>query len=239
MIEFRNLTKIYRTRGTEKVICDNLNMVLPSKRSVALLGRNGTGKSTLLNMVSGLVPPTSGEVITTGSMSWPVGFAGSFSGDMTGAQNVKFVARVYGADTEETRDFVEEFADLGEHFHMPVRTYSTGMRSRLAFGLSMAFQFDTYLVDETTAAGDRSFRNKSNAVFLARMKHSGAVVVNHSMSIVRELCDMGVVLEGGQATLYENLEDAIEAYEDNMKRATRATIDRMASAARARARAGS
>lgn len=235
MIEFRNLTKIYRTGGTEKVICEDLNMVLPARRSVALLGRNGTGKTTLLQMVAGLVPPTSGEIITTGSMSWPVGFAGSFSGDMTGAQNVKFVARVYGADTEETRDFVEEFADLGEHFHMPVRTYSTGMRSRLAFGLSMAFQFDTYLVDETTAAGDRSFKSKANSVFLARMKHSGAVVVNHSMGIVRELCDMGVVLEGGKATLYEDLEEAIEAYEENMRRATRATVDRMASAARARA----
>ena len=238
MIELRDLTKIYRTAGTEKVICENLNMVLPSNRSVALLGRNGTGKSTLLNMVSGLVPPTSGEVITTGSLSWPVGFAGSFSPDMTGAQNVKFVARVYGADTEETRDFVEEFAELGAHYHMPVRTYSTGMRSRLAFGLSMAFKFDTYLVDETTAAGDSSFRQKANAVFMARMKHSGAVMVNHSMSVIRELCDMGVVLEAGQATLYDDLEEAIEAYEDNMKRATRATITRMANAAQSRARAG-
>ena len=238
MIEFRNLTKIYRTGGAEKVICQDLNMVLPSRRTVALLGRNGTGKSTLLNMVSGLVPPTSGEIVTTGSMSWPVGFAGSFSGDMTGAQNVKFVARVYGADTDETRDFVEEFADLGEHFHMPVRTYSTGMRGRLAFGLSTAFQFDTYLVDETTAAGDKAFRDKANAVFMARMKHSGAVMVNHSMGMIRELCDMGVVLEGGKATLYEDLEEAIEAYEDNMRRATRATIDRMAGAARARAARG-
>ena len=235
MIELRHLTKIYRNAGREKVICDDLNMVLPSRKAVALLGRNGTGKSTLLNMISGLVPPTSGEVITTGSMSWPVGFAGSFSVDMTGAQNVKFVARVYGADTEETRDFVEDFADLGDHFHMPVRTYSTGMRSRLAFGLSMAFQFDTYLVDETTAAGDKAFRDKANAVFMARMKHSGAVMVNHSMGMIRELCDMGVVLEGGKATLYEDLEEAIEAYEDNMRRATRATIDKMVSATRARA----
>ena len=234
MIELRNLTKIYRTAGREKVICEDLNLVLPSNKAVALLGRNGTGKSTLLNMISGLVPPTSGEVVTTGSLSWPVGFAGSFSQDMTGAQNVKFVARVYGADTDETRDFVEEFADLGEHFHMPVRTYSTGMRGRLAFGLSMAFQFDTYLVDETTSAGDGAFKDKANAVFLARMKHSGAVVVNHSMAMIREICNVGVVLEGGRATYYEDLEEAISAHEENMRRATRATIDRMASAARAR-----
>ena len=235
MIELRNLTKIYNTGGHEKVICEDLSLVLPSHKAVALLGRNGTGKSTLLNMISGLVPPTSGEVITTGSLSWPVGFAGSFSADMTGAQNVKFVARVYGADTDETRDFVEEFADLGEHFHMPVRTYSSGMRGRLAFGLSMAFQFDTYLVDETTAAGDGAFREKANALFLARMKHSGAVVVNHSMTMIRELCDVGVVLEGGQATYYEDLDEAIAAHENNMRRATRATIDKMVSATRARA----
>ena len=235
MIELRNLTKIYGAGGQSKVICEDLNLVLPSNRSVALLGRNGTGKSTLLNMISGLVMPTRGEIVTTGSLSWPVGFAGSFNSDMTGAQNVKFVARVYGADTDETRDFVEEFADLGEHFHMPVRTYSTGMRGRLAFGLSMAFQFDTYLVDETTSAGDGAFKDKANAVFLARMKHSGAVVVNHSMGLIRELCDVGVVLEGGHATFYEDLEEAIAAHEDNMRRATRATIDRMTSAARARA----
>ena len=234
MIELRNLTKIYRTAGREKVICEDLNLVLPSNRSVALLGRNGTGKSTLLNMISGLVMPTRGEIVTTGSLSWPVGFAGSFNSDMTGAQNVKFVARVYGADTDETRDFVEEFADLGEHFHMPVRTYSTGMRSRLAFGLSMAFQFDTYLVDETTAAGDGSFKDKANAVFLARMQHSGAVVVNHSMRTIRELCDVGVVLEGGQATYFDDIEDAIKAHEENMRRATRTTIDKMVNAARAR-----
>ena len=228
MIELRNLTKVYATGGREKVICKDLNLVLPSKRSVALLGRNGAGKSTLLNMVSGLVQPTSGEIITTGTMSWPVGFSGSFHADMTGAQNVKFVARVYGADTEETRDFVEEFAELGAHFHMPIRTYSTGMRSRLAFGLSMAFQFDTYLVDETTSAGDKAFKDKSNALFMARMEHSGAVVVNHSMGLLREICDVGVVLEAGQATYYEDLDEAIAVHEANMRRATHKTRARLA-----------
>ena len=227
MIEFRNLTKIYNAAGGRKVICEDLNLVLPSRKSIALLGRNGAGKSTLLNMVSGLTPPTSGEIITTGSMSWPVGFAGSFHGDLTGAQNVKFVARVYGADTDQTRDFVEDFADLGDHFHMPIRTYSSGMRGRLAFGLSMAFQFDTYLVDETTSTGDKSFKDKANALFRARMQHSGAVVVNHSMSMIREICDVGVVLEAGEATYFEDLEEAIATHEENMRRATTATLARM------------
>ncbi|MGV6849300.1 MAG: ABC transporter ATP-binding protein [Marinibacterium sp.] len=227
MIELIDLTKIYTTNGTRKVICENLNLVLPSRKSIALLGRNGAGKTTLLNMISGLTPQTSGEIVTTGSMSWPVGFTGSFHPDLTGAQNVKFVARVYGADTDETRDFVEDFADLGHHFHMPIRTYSSGMRGRLAFGLSMAFQFDTYLVDETTSTGDKAFKDKANALFRARMQHSGAVVVNHSMSLIRELCDVGVVLEAGQAVYFDNLEEAITRHEENMRRATNATLARM------------
>lgn len=227
MIELRNLTKIYNAAGRRKVICENLNLRLPSRRSIALLGRNGAGKSTLLNMISGLTSPTSGQIITTGSLSWPVGFSGSFHADLTGAQNVKFVARVYGADTDETRDFVEDFADLGPHFHMPLRTYSSGMRGRLAFGLSMAFQFDTYLVDETTSTGDKSFKDKANALFHARMRHSGAVVVNHSMSTIRELCNVGVVLEAGRATYYEDLDEAIAQHERNMSRATNAALMRM------------
>ena len=232
MIELRHLTKVYRLNGKRKVICDDLNLVLPSKASIALLGRNGAGKSTLLKMISGLVPVTSGRILTTGTLSWPVGFSGSFHGDLTGAQNVKFVARVYGADTDETRDFVEDFADLGHHFHMPIRTYSSGMRSRLAFGLSMAFQFDTYLVDETTSAGDKTFKEKSNALFRARMQHSGAVVVNHQMSLLRELCDVGVVLEAGHATYFEDLDQAIAQHEENMQRATNAVLARMMNAER-------
>lgn len=216
MLELRNLTKIFTVHGQKKVICDNVNLYVPAKTSVGLLGRNGAGKSTLLKMLAGNMEPTSGEIITDGTVSWPVGFSGSFHGELTGAQNAKFVARIYGVDTDEMSDFVEDFAELGQHYHLPVRTYSSGMRSRLAFGVSMAIRFDYYLVDEATATGDTAFRAKSNAFFLDRMEQAGSFVVSHSTGVIRELCDVGMVLENGQATYYEDLEEAIAKHEENM-----------------------
>ena len=134
MIEFRNLRKEFVLHGRRKVVIDRLNMVVPSNTSVALLGRNGAGKSTLLQMIAGTMDPTSGEILSTGTISWPVGFAGSFHPDLTGFQNTKFIARIYGVDTDELAAFVEDFADLGQSFHMPFRSYSSGMRSKLSFG---------------------------------------------------------------------------------------------------------
>ena len=217
MIELRNLTKIFVVQGRRKVICNNINLVVPSKTSVALLGRNGAGKSTLLKILSGNMEATSGEILTDGSISWPVGFAGSFHPELTGAQNVKFVARIYGVDTDEMSAFVEDFAELGQHFRLPVRTYSSGMRARLAFGVSMAVPFDCYLVDEVTATGDAAFRDKSRTLFRDRMRNAGSFVVSHSMGQVRDLCDVGLVLEDGHATYYEDLEEAIAHHEANMK----------------------
>lgn len=216
MIELRNLTKIFTVRGRRKVICNNINLLVPGRTSVALLGRNGAGKSTLLQILAGNMEPTSGQVLCDGKISWPVGFAGSFHPELTGAQNTKFVARIYGVDTDEMSRFVEDFAELGQHYHLPFRTYSSGMKSRLAFGVSMAIPFDYYLVDEATATGDAGFRAKSNLVFRDRMKNAGSFVVSHSMGIIRELCDVGMVLENGQATYYEDLEEAIAHHEYNM-----------------------
>jgi capsular polysaccharide transport system ATP-binding protein len=216
MIELRNLTKVFTLRGRRKVICDNINLVVPSRTSVALLGRNGAGKSTLLRILAGNMEPTSGEILTDGTISWPVGFAGSFHPELTGAQNVKFVARVYGVETRAMIEFVEDFAQLGDHFRLPVRSYSSGMKARLAFGVSMAVPFDTYLVDEVTATGDAAFRVKSRAVFRARMETAGSFVVSHSMTQVRELCDVGLVLENGTATYYDDLDAAIAHHEYNM-----------------------
>jgi len=219
MIELRNLTKIFNVNGRRKVICNNISLTVPSRTSVALLGRNGAGKSTLLRILSGNMEATSGEILTDGSISWPVGFAGSFHPELTGSQNVKFVARIYGMDTDAMADFVEDFAELGQHYRLPFRTYSSGMRARLAFGVSMAVPFDTYLVDEVTATGDASFRKKSSALFRDRMRNAGAFVVSHSMGQVRELCDVGLVLENGQATYYTDLDAAIAHHEHNMKAA--------------------
>lgn len=216
MIQLENLTKIFRLDGRTKVVMRDVNLTFPSRISVALLGRNGAGKSTLLQMIAGTLAPTSGRIVSTGTISWPVGFAGSFHPELTGAQNARFVARIYGVDSDELVDFVEDFAGLGQHFHLPFRTYSSGMRSRLAFGVSMAIPFDTYLVDEVTSVGDAAFKVKSSAVFKARMETAGAFVVSHSMGLVRELCQVGVVLENGQLTYYDDVDAAIAHHERNM-----------------------
>jgi capsular polysaccharide transport system ATP-binding protein len=216
MIAFRNLTKVFHLRGQRKMVADNINVVFPTGRAVGLLGRNGAGKSTLLKMIAGTMDPTSGEIVSDGSISWPVGFAGSFHGELSGAQNARFIARIYGVDTDELVASVRAFAGLGGQFDLPFRSYSAGMKSRLAFGVSMAVPFDTYLVDEVTSVGDAAFRKKSAEVFRARMEHAGAVVVSHGMGQIRQLCDAGAVLENGHLTYYEDVEEAIEHHTRNM-----------------------
>lgn len=192
-------------------------MVLPTGRSVALLGRNGAGKSTLLNMIAGSQDPTSGRIYSTGTISWPVGFAGSFHPELTGLQNTRFIGRIYGADTDELVAFVEDFAGLGVHFRLPLRSYSSGMKSRLAFGVSMGIKFDTYLVDEITAVGDAAFKARSDIVFRARMENAGAVVVSHSMGQVKKLCDSAAVLENGKLHYYDDVEEGIAHHNRNMQ----------------------
>lgn len=219
MIRLQNLNKSYKLNGRTKVVARNINAVFPTGVSVALLGRNGAGKSSMLRMISGAMLPTSGQILSTGTISWPVGFAGSFNGQLTGEQNCRFVARVYGVDTDEMRDFVEDFAELGEHFYLPFRTYSSGMKARLAFGVSMAVPFDTYLVDEVSAVGDAAFKEKSNRVFAERMSAAGAIVVSHSMVMLRRTCQAGAVLENGTLSYFHDIEDAIDAHLSNMERA--------------------
>jgi len=216
MIRFENLTKSFRTPKGPHYVANDINATFPSGVSVALLGRNGAGKSTLMEMIGGTMKPDSGNIIIEGSMSWPVGFAGSFHRDLTGAQNTRFIARVYGVDTDELSTFVRHFSELSGHFHKPVRNYSSGMRSRLAFGISIGIPFDTYLVDEVTSVGDAAFKRKSRVVFMERLKTAGAVVVTHSMRQVRKLCTAGAVLEDGQLTYYDDVEEAIRHHQYNM-----------------------
>ncbi len=216
MIKIKNLCKAFHTRDGAKVVANNINAVLPTGVSVALLGRNGAGKSTLMGMIGGTIKPDSGEIDITGTISWPVGFAGGFHRDLTGAQNTRFIARIYGVDTESLVAYVQDFAELGPHFHAPVRSYSAGMKSRLAFGVSIGIPFDTYLVDEVTAVGDANFKRKSRIVFTERMKSAGAIVVTHSMPQVRLLCEAGAVLEDGELTYYEDIEEAIDHHHRNM-----------------------
>ena len=216
MIRLEHLTKVFVLNGQRKVVMQDVSLEFRSGISVALLGRNGAGKSTLLQMIAGTLAPTSGRIISTGAISWPVGFAGSFHPELTGVQNIRFLARIYGVDSDELVDFVDDFAGLGMHYRLPFRTYSSGMRARLTFGASMGNPFDTYLVDEVTSVGDAAFKAKSSRLFRARMQTAGAFVVSHSTVMVREMCTVGVVLEDGHLCYYEDIEEAIAHHNRNM-----------------------
>lgn len=216
MIYLDNLTKHFPKRGGRQTIVKELTATFPTGASVALLGRNGAGKSTLLKLIAGTIRPTSGRVLSSGSISYPVGFQGSFHPDLTGVQNTRFVARLYGVDSDGLVDFVEDFAELGSHFRMPLRTYSAGMKSRLSFGVSMGIPFDTYLVDEVTSVGDGAFRHKSVQVFDKRREQAGAIVVTHSPPMVKRLCSMAAVLEQGHLEFYDDLDAALEHHAYNL-----------------------
>lgn len=213
MLRFEHLSKGFWVGGEFKTVIDDLNLTLPTGKSLGLLGRNGAGKSTLMQIIAGTLPADRGRVVSDGSISWPVAFGGSFHPAMTGEQNVRFVARIYGVDTDSLIEFVEDFAELGKHFNMPVRTYSAGMKTRLTFGTSMGIHFDTYLVDETTAVGDARFRRKSREVFKDRMTRSSAIMVSHNMRELREFCDAGLLLNEGKLRYFDDLDEAIATHE--------------------------
>lgn len=213
MIRLEELSKSYAGGGRRRPILDRVSAVFPTGASVALLGRNGAGKSTLLRMIAGTARPSAGRIVADGTISWPVGFAGSFHPDLTGAQNVRFVARIYGVDTDALVAYVADFAQLGDNYHLPFGSYSSGMRSRLAMGCSMGIDFDIYLVDEVTSVGDAEFREQSQRVFAERMQRASSVVVSHSMPLIRRLCNMGAVLDRGRLLVFDRIEDAIACHE--------------------------
>jgi capsular polysaccharide transport system ATP-binding protein len=212
VIRFENVTKTYRMRGgARRRVLTDLTLTLPH-RNIGVLGRNGAGKSTLLQLISGITDPDRGRIRRGIRVSWPIGFRGSFHGQLTGVENIRFVARVYGVDEAAVIEQVAAFADLGPFLHEPVRTYSSGMSARLAFGLSLALKFDTYLVDELLSVGDASFKAKSRAAFDDLVSRSRMIMVSHSIASIREYCDCGVVVRNGTAEFYEDLEEAIEIY---------------------------
>lgn len=221
MIRFEDLSKSFSFRGERKHIARGLSLDLPAGVSIGLLGRNGAGKSTLLRMIAGTVRPDSGRIRTQGNISWPVGLAGGMHKQLTGAQNTRFIARVYGVDSDELTRFVQGFAELGIHFHQPVRNYSSGMKARLGFGISMGIRFDTYLVDEVTSVGDAAFKAKSKAVLRERLAQSGAIIVTHSASMMRNLCEAGMVLEDGRLRYFDDVRDALRYHHASLKRVNR------------------
>ena len=209
MIQLIDVSRSFFASGIETIVADRMNLTFPTGKAIALLGRNGAGKSSLLKLISGSLQPCSGRVTVSGSVSWPVGFAGSFHGDLTGLQNTRFVARIYGVDTDDLVDFVQDFSELGEKLRLPVRSYSQGMRARLGFSLSMGIAFDTYLIDEVTSVGDAGFREKCECALADRLIDSGAVVVSHSFGFLKRVCHAGVVIENGQAVWFDDLEEGL------------------------------
>ena len=216
MIRLEKLTKSYLTLRGRKVVFRDLALEIPSGANVGLIGRNGAGKSTLMRLLSAVDLPDSGRIVTKGSLSWPVGLMGGMQGTLTGRDNVKFVCRIHGVrgvGMREKLDYVESFAQLGHYFDEPVATYSSGMRARLAFGTSMAFDFDYYLIDEILAVGDAGFKEKSRSVFAERLQKACVVLVSHNMNLIRKMCNVVVHLDRGAATLYTDVEQGIAAYQ--------------------------
>lgn len=216
MITISNLYKRYNSRDGREApwVLKNINLIIPKNVSVGLVGRNGAGKSTLLKLIAGMDSPERGTVERHCRVSWPIGLSGGFQGSMTGRQNVKFVARVQGGgfNVQRVIDYVEEFAELGSAFDRPINTYSSGMRSRLNFGLSLAFDFDVYLSDEATAVGDRAFKAKASKAFKDKVGQASLIMVSHSEGILTELCQAGIYLKDCQAIWYDDVNDAIKAY---------------------------
>ena len=212
MIQLINVSKKYHTRNGWTTVLNDVNLTLKRGQKLGVLGRNGAGKSTLIRLMSGAEPPTSGKIIREMSISWPLAFSGGFQGSLTGIDNLKFICRVYGADYQKVRDYVEDFAELGKYIYEPLKSYSSGMRARLAFGLSMAIEFDCYLIDEVMAVGDQRFKDKCRFELFEKRKDRAMIFVSHSSSTVKKICDSACVLEQKKLSLFESVDEAFDSY---------------------------
>jgi len=219
MIVVDNLHKRYRTaHGPGKWILEGVDLTIPPNVNVGLIGRNGAGKSTLLRIIGGVDQPTLGSVDRQCRVSWPMGFGGGLQGSLTGRQNAKFVCRIFGQekDIPERLAFVQDFAEIGDAFNDPVKSYSSGMRARLQFALSLAFDFDVYISDEVTAVGDAAFKRKAKRAFSNLAGKSSLVMVSHGEGTLRQFCDAGIWLHEGKAYWFDNVDDALKAYKGSL-----------------------
>lgn len=221
MIEFQNVTKYFpveskKIRRSYYLLFKDLNIHFESGKRYAIMGRNGTGKSSLINMMAGILRPTSGKITKNVRVSWPVGYAGAFHGSLTALENINFVTKIYGMNEQQrisAIEFCKEFADIGEHFYMPVSTYSSGMKARVSFAVSMACDFDCYLLDEVTATGDSFFSNKAKTFLKDKLTKKDFIFVSHKIGEVRDLCDMFGVIHNKQIEFFDNFKEAKSFYE--------------------------
>lgn len=212
MIELKDVYKYYKTDGHKKIILDHITTKFESGHSYGIMGVNGAGKSTTMRLLSGTELPNSGKIKRNVRVSWPLGFAGAFHPLMNGRNNVTFAARAYGQNVKRVLDFVEDFSELGDYLDAPIKTYSSGMMARLAFGLSMAIEFDCYLIDEITAVGDARFQARCEQVFSERRKTSDLIVISHSMGTIKTFCSRGAVLVDGKLMMFSDVDQAIDMY---------------------------
>ena len=212
MLTVRGLTKQYPLEGRTRTLFRDLSFDLPRDGRLALLGRNGQGKSTLIKIIGGVVEPTAGEVKWSMTSSWPLGFGGAFQGGMTGLDNIRFLARIYRRPAKELIEQVDEFAQLGKTLTMPVKYYSSGMRARLAFGLSLGIEFDCYLIDEVISVGDALFRRKCQEELFSKRAHRAFIIASHDLAFLRETCSRGIVIEDGHAKFFDDIDEAIGVY---------------------------
>jgi capsular polysaccharide transport system ATP-binding protein len=212
MIVFEGVSKKYRTREGRRTVLRGVDLTLTRGEAIGICGHNGAGKSTLLQLIAGVESPTSGKIRRSMSVSWPIGYASAFQSSLTGADNVRFIARIYERPIDETLEFVNEFAQLGSYLAMPIRTYSSGMMARLAFAASLAVEFDCYLVDEVTAAGDARFRQRCHDALVQRRERAALVMVSHDPATLREYCVGGAVVANGEFVRFDTVDEAIERH---------------------------
>lgn len=212
MIEFQNVSKRYKTRDGWSTVLSNINFKLEKGQKLGVLGRNGAGKSTFIRLVSGVEPPSSGRIVRSMSVSWPLAFSGGFQGSLTGIDNLRFICRVYNADYVYVKNFVEDFAELGKYMYEPVKSYSSGMRARLAFALTMAIEFDCYLIDEVMAVGDARFKKKCDIELFEKRKDCSIIMVSHNANEVKRICDNAAVLSEGKMIHSDSVDEAYDIY---------------------------
>ena len=213
MIALQHIHKYYRTRAGRHHVLDDINLRVAPGERLGVLGRNGAGKSTLIRLISGAEQPSSGYIERQMSVSWPLAFGGAFQGALTGYDNLRFICRVYGTDPEDKVDFVQEFSELGVYFREPVKTYSAGMRARLAFAISMVVEFDCFLIDEVIAVGDARFRDKCHIELFEKRSDRAMIIVSHDPRYVRAHCQRAVVLSNGQLYHFKTMDEAYNFYD--------------------------
>jgi capsular polysaccharide transport system ATP-binding protein len=212
MIRIENVSKSYHTRLGRRTVLDRVNLELHPGRNVGILGRNGAGKSTLIRLLSGAESPSSGRIHRGMSVSWPLAFGGAFQANLTGLDNLKFVCRVYGVDYKPLVPFVEEFTELGVYFREPVSHYSQGMTTRLAFALSMAIEFDCFLIDEAMVVGDARFHERCHVELFQKRRDRAFVLVTHDASVIKLYCERACVLHEGKLLEFDSVDAAYDFY---------------------------